>query len=180
MQTWELLPHAAAPPIGVRGMTASLLSPVDGWLRLRWRVQGMATLAVPPFAGAGRVDGLWRTTCFELFVQPLGGTAYAEFNFSPSEQWAAYDFTSPRTGMSDRMVPRPPVCTWRRGGDLAIFDVALPYGALPAGDCAIGLTAVIEEIDGSRSWWALAHCSAAPDFHDPACFTATLAAPIRP
>jgi hypothetical protein len=180
MQTWELLPHAAAPPIGVRGMTASLLSPVNGWVRLRWRVQGVAALAVPPFAGAGRADELWRTTCFELFVQPAGGAAYAEFNFSPSEQWAAYDFTGRRVGMSDRTVPRPPVCTLRLGGDLAIFDVAVPQSALPTGYCAIGLTAVIEETGGAKSWWALAHGGAAPDFHDPACFTAALAAPTDP
>ncbi|WP_121119170.1 DOMON-like domain-containing protein [Croceibacterium ferulae] len=180
MQSWELQPHPAAPPSTVRGVSASVLAPVDGWLRLRWRVEGANGLLVPPFAGNGRADGLWRTTCFELFVQPVGGEAYTEFNFSPSDRWAAYDFTARREGLAERVLHRAPVCTLRRGGDRAIFDVALPMAALPAGECAAGLTAVIEETGGVKSWWALAHGGTAPDFHDPACFTASLAAPTAP
>ncbi|WP_347303806.1 DOMON-like domain-containing protein [Croceibacterium sp. TMG7-5b_MA50] len=175
MQTWELVPHPAMPAAGVSGVSASVLAPVDRWLRLRWRVEGAAGLVVPPFAGQVRADGLWRTTCFELFVQPAGGTAYAEFNFSPSDQWAAYDFTDRRTGMAERPVTPQPVCTMRRGGNLAIFDVALPLATVPLG--SVGLTAVIEEAGGVKSYWALAHGGTAPDFHDPACFTASLAAP---
>lgn len=178
MQTWELSPHPAAPPGAVRSLSASALASGNGWLRLRWRVEGAGAVLVPPFAGRGRADGLWRTTCFELFAQPAGNASYAEFNFSPSEQWAAYDFSGRRSGMAQRPLPRPPVCTMRAGRDLAIFDVALPLAALPHWDCRAGLTAVIEEAGGVKSYWALAHGGAAPDFHDPACFTARLAAPI--
>jgi len=176
MQTEQLVPHPAHPPVELLGVTASVLALADGWLRLRWRLEGAGRLVVPPFAGKGRADGLWRTTCFELFVQPAGGQAYAEFNFSPSDRWAAYDFAGRRTGMRERAVPRDPVCTMRRGGALAIFDVALPWVAVPAGECAVGLTAVIEEGGGTKSYWALVHGAEAPDFHDPACFTASLAA----
>jgi hypothetical protein len=174
MQMWELVPHPATPAAGVTGISVSMLAPVDGWLRLRWRVQGAGALVVPPFAGRGRADGLWRTTCFELFVQPVGAAAYAEFNFSPSDRWAAYDFADRRAGMAERPLRPEPVCTMRRGGELAIFDVALPAVAVPGG--AAGLTAVIEEAGGVKSYWALAHGGPAPDFHDPACFTASLAA----
>jgi len=38
---------------------------------------------------------------------------------------------------------------------------------------------VIEEHDGVKSFWALAHSADKPDFHDPACFLATLPAPER-
>ena len=41
----------------------------------------------------------------------------------------------------------------------------------------MNLAAVIEEEGGVKSYWALAHPAEKPDFHDPACFTATLAAP---
>ena len=45
----------------------------------------------------------------------------------------------------------------------------------------MGLTAVIEEEGGVKSFWALAHGDPAkPDFHDPACFTAKLPAPPQP
>jgi hypothetical protein len=36
---------------------------------------------------------------------------------------------------------------------------------------------VIEESDGTKSYWALAHPAGPPDFHDPTCFALDLAAP---
>jgi len=39
---------------------------------------------------------------------------------------------------------------------------------------AMGLSAVIEEHDGTKSYWALDHGGDQPDFHDPACFSARL------
>jgi hypothetical protein len=38
------------------------------------------------------------------------------------------------------------------------------------------LAAVIEERDGAKSYWALAHPLGKPDFHDPNCFILDLAA----
>ena len=42
---------------------------------------------------------------------------------------------------------------------------------------ALALSSVIEELDGTKSYWALAHPPGQPDFHHPACFAATLPAP---
>lgn len=147
------------------------------WLRLRWRIEGAAKLVVPAFAGKGRADGLWKTTCFEAFLRPSGGDAYVELNLSPSERWAAYDFRSHRDGMIERPFPHEPQCTMRTGEQLAIFDAAVPVAGLPNEKCALGLCAVIEEEGGHISYWALAHPQSGPDFHDPACFTAELAPP---
>ncbi len=48
--------------------------------------------------------------------------------------------------------------------------------ALPAGEpWQLGLSAVLEEKDGTKSYWALAHGGEKPDFHDPVCFAARLA-----
>ena len=52
----------------------------------------------------------------------------------------------------------------------------LPVAGLPDAECAMGLSAVIEEQGGVKSYWALAHPDAKPDFHAPACFAATLPA----
>ena len=189
----RLIPHPAHPPLWVRFVEARIIGSAGRWLQLRWRIEGAERLVVPLFAGKGRADGLWRTTCFELFLRPEGGTAYAEFNLSPSERWAAYDFDAPRQNMRERPMPRDASCTLRRGGSVAIFDAAIPLAALPQGPCAMALTAVIEEAaedgrgggegqpgEARKSYWALAHPPGAPDFHDPACFTATLPAPDRP
>ncbi len=152
----------------------------DHWLELRWRIEGAASLVVPPLAGKGRADGLWQTTCFELFVRAPDGDAYSEFNLSPSERWAAYDFAGYREGMMNRAMPRDPICTLRRGQGVALFDAAVPLAGLPALPLEFSLTAVIEEQGGTKSYWAMAHGAGKPDFHHRTCFAGTLAAPGRP
>ena len=95
---------------------------------------------------------MWQTTCFELFLRPIDGAAYAEFNLSPSENWAAYDFAAYREGMANRAMPRDPVCTWRRGTAFSLFDAAIPAGGLPRLPAAFALTAVLEEEGGVKSY----------------------------
>jgi len=146
-------------------------------MRLRWRIDGAQDLILPPFAGKGRADDLWRTTCFELFLMPDAGPSYCEFNLSPSERWAAYDFAAYREGMGVRAVEREPQGTVRVGSRFAIFDTAIPLSALPDAPARMNLAAVIEEQGGAKSYWALGHPPEKPDFHDPACFLATLPAP---
>lgn len=177
MQTHELAHHPAHPPLEVTRVEARILNSDSEWLRLRWRIEGIGKLVVPPFAGRGRADELWRTTCFELFLRPEGGAGYCEINLSPSERWAAYDFTGYREGMSERPFPREPDCTMRTGTAMAIFDATVPRAGLPHSECAAGLCAVIEEEGGVKSYWAIAHPDRGPDFHDDTCFAARLAAP---
>lgn len=180
METFELVSHPAHPPLGVTRVSAGIIAQGDHWLTLRWKVEGAQALELPPFAGKGRADGLWQATCFELFVKPEGGEAYVEFNFSPSERWAAYDFTDYRNGMADRPMPRDPVCTPRRGQSVLIFDVALPLAALPSLPARYALTAVIAEAGGVTSYWAIAHRPDKADFHHASCFAATLPARQAP
>ncbi|WP_370463732.1 DOMON-like domain-containing protein [Novosphingobium aureum] len=173
----ELTPHPSQAPETIRSVKARIIGRDAQWLRVRWNILGAGKLVVPPFAGRGRADGLWQTTCFEMFVMPGEGPGYSEFNLSPSERWNAYDFTARREGMSERPMPREPECTMRKGTDMAIFDAAIPAAGLPEGDWLCGFTAVLEEEGGTRSYWAFAHGGDAPDFHDPACFTLAVAAP---
>ncbi|WP_228243911.1 DOMON-like domain-containing protein [Porphyrobacter sp. GA68] len=173
-----LTPHPAHPPLLV-GRVAVMLDARDPhWLRLRWRIEGAQRLCVPRLTGRRRADELWRTTCFELFVQPEGGSSYQEWNFSPSQSWASYDFVGCRSGMTAPDVPRPPVITWRGGASgLRLMDVAIARAGLPPLPWRYGLTAVLEEEGGRVSFWAAVHRAEKPDFHDPACFTGRLAAP---
>jgi len=125
-----------------------------------------------PAEEAGRTEDLWETTCFEAFLRNPGEEAYREWNFAPSGNWAAYDFTSHRAGRSDADVTPPYVRVednltwWAMGATIAVpskkrFD--------------LGLSAIIEEKDGTKSYWALNHPEGEkPDFHDAACFTAHL------
>jgi hypothetical protein len=176
LETHRLIPHPAHPPLAVTHVEARVIGSDEAWLRLRWRIEDSSRLVVPAFGGKGRANGLWRTTCFEAFLRPERGQAYVELNLSPSERWNAYDFSSHREGMLERPMPHEPVCTLRRGRSLAIFDAAIPIAALPSPPCELGFACVLEEIGGRLSYWALGHRDGAPDFHDPACFTARLPA----
>lgn len=137
-------------------------------LRLRYVVTGrIGDLLVPAPADPERADGLWRTTCFEAFAKQAGAEGYDEFNFSPSTQWAVYRFDRYREGMSkpDVLAPRIEGRHGERHYELHVaFD--LP-GATP---WRLGLSAVIEEISGQKSYWALAHPAGKPDFHQDAGF----------
>jgi hypothetical protein len=131
-------------------------------------------LAWPSVTAATRASVLWRHTCFELFVRAAADDAYREFNFSPSRQWAAYQFTGYRSGMTDAGMPSAPVIDARPGNGGHVLRAALVSDCLPhlSGNSAwrFGLSAVIEDIGGRMSHWALAHPPGRPDFHHSDCF----------
>jgi hypothetical protein len=180
LETHRLIPHPDAPPLGVRNIEARVVAVDENWLRLRWRIEGAEQVVFPSFAGKGRAEGLWRTTCFEFFLRTPANDGYTELNLSPSERWAAYDFTSYRAGMSERPLPHEPTCTVRIGQSMATFDAAVPIAGLPPRPWRYGLSAVIEEEGGVLSYWAIVHPQGKPDFHSPACFAGEVAAPSAP
>ena len=117
-------------------------------------------LRIPPRRPVRFVDGLWRHTCFEVFVAAHGSRAYREYNFSPSGEWAAYAFSSYRK-RSARRIMRP-----RWNGRVATIAAT--------GKLKIGLSAVIEEKSGALSYWALRHPRSKPDFHHRRAFALAL------
>ena len=121
-----------------------------------------------------RRDNLWRHTCGELFIAARNGSAYREFNFSPSGEWAAYDFTGPRQRAADPTLAAPAI-ELRRTADALVLVANLPRAALPAAPrLDLGLSAVVEADDGTLSYWALRHLAPAPDFHQRDSFALTL------
>jgi hypothetical protein len=118
-----------------------------------------------------RRDALWEHTCCELFFKGRGG-AYYEFNFAPSGDWALYRFASYR----DEATKPEFVLTGassHRHGDFWSLTAHLDLSTLPDipdGAWEIGLSAVAEMKDGSKSYWALTHPADKPDFHHPDSF----------
>ena len=150
--------------------------PRAGSLVLSYVVTGtIGDLRMPPVVTAARTDELWQHTCFEAFVRRSADAAYYEFNFAPSTQWAAYRFDGYRSGMRvaseierapDRSAIERPSAThcrprWSWIGCRAC-RVMLAW--------RLGLSAVIEETSGRKSYWALAHPPGKPDFHHADCF----------
>lgn len=174
MGTYRLICHPDTPPIAVKNISVTLYNhPFTGFL-VRWRVDGCSALFLPDYAGSGRGDKLWQTTCFEMFMQGEG-QAYEEYNFSPSQRWAGYRFSSYRENRQDIDVGEGPVIEHQSGDHMFVQTVKLPGFRLD-GD-RVGISAVIEEQGGVKSYWALAHPDGAPDFHDAACFIASIPAP---
>lgn len=178
MQIHRLKAHPARPPDRVASVQVVSQFLKDGTLFLRWRIDGAQKLVLPAYAGSGRADDLWLTTCFELFLD-LGEGRYREFNFSPSGRWAAYDFASRREKTGDAELAQWPETTVERGDTIVTAAVRVPGEAL-AGVSLGALTAVIEEEGGLLSYWASEHRAKQPDFHDPACFTLDFVPPATP
>ena len=168
-EAMQLFPHRDPATVTVATIDAVVWAS-DGRWHFRYLVEGVRDLVLPEYRLTGRADELWKRTCFEAFVG-LAGTAYLEFNFSPSGQWAAYRFDDHRDGMRDEPAE---VDVWLEGGETWVAVEAAVRCAALTDDAPLGLSAVIEE-RAEKSYWALAHPDGAPDFHDRACFTARLA-----
>lgn len=171
-----LLPHPGAPP----ATPFELFATVDhaasfgavGTLNIWFGVKAPADRFLFPEGEAGRADDLWQTTCFEAFLRAEGEEGYREWNFAPSGQWAAYDFTAYRSGRTDAEVREPYI---RSEDNLTWWTLGATIGVEAGPSWRLGLSAILEEKDGTRSFWALAHADGEPDFHDPGCFAARLA-----
>ncbi|MDP2250187.1 MAG: DOMON-like domain-containing protein [Hydrogenophaga sp.] len=172
--------HPATPP-GLPLDVSVSVGWTAGSLQLVYAIAGnTAALRVPAATGPCPADGLWQHTCLETFVSAKGEAAYREFNFSPSGQWAAYRFASERQRDTTTAPDLPaPVMQLAVAPTLLTLDVHLPLAALPfsAPHLELTLCAVIEELDGRLSYWALQHPCERPDFHHPAARSLRLALP---
>ena len=141
-----------------------------GRLSLDYALSGPVEAVLwPQQAARVRADDLWRATCFEAFAATPDG--YVEYNLSPSGAWAAYRFDGYRQGMRVFDMAAPFIVTRRAPGQFALTaDVTLPDQATGA----LGLTAVIQGMNGSVGYWALRHSSDKPDFHHPDSFALEL------
>jgi hypothetical protein len=172
-----LRPDSAAPDI------ESILVSIErsgAALQLRYTVTGsLAGIVIPLAAPPERTDGLWQSTCFELFLKREGEAGYREFNFAPSGRWAAYQFTGYREGMTDAPLAAPPQLRTRAEGARLDVEVALEV-PLEDAPYAMNITAILESQAGERSFWAAKHPVGEPDFHDPGCFIHALPPALSP
>jgi hypothetical protein len=172
--TYSLVCHPDTPAKAIESVSVEL-ERLSESVWLRFIIDGpLNDLVLPNPAKPMRRDGLWRTTCLEAFVRDSTGEGYTEFNFSPSHEWAAYSFSSYREGMEPLDMGAGPDIGLDASDTHLALEATIP---LRPGHCALALSAVIEETDGTKSYWALAHPSGKPDFHHPTCFTASIPAP---
>ena len=149
--------------------------PHAGSLVLSYFVTGkIGDLRIPPVTSATRTEGLWQNTCFEAFIRASADAAYYEFNFAPSTQWAAYRFSSYRSGMRAATDIGAPQIEVQTNPELFTLQASLELDRLSRlprdATWRLGLSALIEETNGHKSYWALAHPPGKADFHHSDCF----------
>ena len=175
----NLIPHPATPPseplklwanVDHAGAFGAMATP-NIWFGVGAPLE---RFVIPESEETERKDELWRTTCFEAFLKADGEDAYREWNFAPSGDWAAYDFSAYRHATREAEVAHPPyirlennLTWWALGATIAVDSDRSWH---------LGLSTLLEEVDGTKSYWALAHPNPdKPDFHLADCFTAKLA-----
>ncbi len=164
----------------VRGIYVQMTRVSKRKIGLRYQVDAdEGALLLPNMAQPVRTDNLWQHSCFEIFLREADQEEYYEYNFSPSSQWAAYQFTSYRTGMQNIAMPSAPQIDIDAGSEYFGLDsvIELP-AALANKTMQFNITCVIEHADGTKSYWALAHAKDAPDFHDRDCFIGQMEAAL--
>ena len=177
---FQLSCHSDTPTNIVRGVEVTHEWKSRDTLRLRYIVDCPAeSLFIPGSAEPERMDDLWHTTCFELFLREPGAAPYYEFNFSPSSRWAAYGFTDFREGAHDLEVPLDPV--------IGPVDVGKSHAALQVSvtlppdriypTMLAALSAIIVDADGHKTYWGYRHPEGKPEFHHADCFAARLTPP---
>jgi len=180
----QLKLHPDSHSSAVESIDVEIARAHAGKLELSYIVTGqMSSVRMPAAAANTRGDGLWRHTCFEAFIRASSDAEYYELNFSPSGQWAAYLFNGYRSGMrvADEITAVP--MKTHGSPDGYVLQVSLDPGRFTglSRDCAwhLGLSAVIEDTNGSMSYWALSHPPGKPDFHHASGFACEFSSAVK-
>lgn len=109
-----------------------------------------------------RMDELWKSTCFELFLNVIGQNQYYEFNFSLDGFWNCYHFQGyrfpqPATASTDFEIESMKWSNNLLEISLRNFSNYMQFN--------VGLTAVINDKKNQINYYALKHESGKPDFH---------------
>ena len=173
-------PDGAGPAVTAITVEARITAPMQ--LVCHYALQADITrVRLPDSPRGARAEGLWRHTCFEVFVASVGAAVYYEFNFSPALAWTAYRFEDYRRGMAPARLAQPPRLHVQSSP--ASFELAATLDLAGLADLAaaprlqLALAAVVEDEVGRLAHWALRHAPGKPDFHHREGFTLELRAP---
>lgn len=114
-------------------------------------------------------EGIWHSTCFEVFLSSSETVAYTEWNLCPSGDWWVMDFSKYRerieiSGLDTR---KPQYQQWSLENPNQLsgqFGINIPQN-ISSQSLKLGLTSILESKNGIKTYWALAHLQKNPDFH---------------
>ena len=176
--SFTLTCHPQTPAQSIREIDVVVEEAKSGSLMLTFCLAGdISGLSIPEYRSPRRADYLWRHTCFEAFVMEGEGPEYREFNFSPSGEWAVYEFRGYRDGgvLESKLTPGIVV---HKTMDRLELGAEICQGLLPHGrPLRLGLSAIVEDAGGILSYWALRHPPGKPDFHHTDAFAVQMRSP---
>jgi hypothetical protein len=165
-EPFTLTRHPQTPSQSIREINVVVEEAKNGSLMLTFGLAGdISGLRIPESRSPRRADDLWQHTCFEVFVMAGEGPGYREFNFSPSGEWAIYEFRAYRDGgvLENELAPGIVV---HKTADRLELGAEIGQDLLPQGRrLRLGLSAVVEDAAGRLSYWASRHPPGKPDFH---------------
>lgn len=169
MSESRLICHSETPCSAINDIKVEIEFDAEGNLHLRYQLSGDLTrIRIPAPQSPSAADGLWEHTCFEAFIAAKHEDSYHEFNFSPSGQYAGYAFSGYRTPFEWSQAIAPQI-TVTKTNDNCTLQAVIDRADLPANKAGkpfrLGLSAVVELLNGGKSYWALHHPSEHPDFH---------------
>jgi len=143
---------------------------MDNQLSIRYEVHGEIEQILFPVISStpARKDDLWRATCFEFFIAIQDQPQYWEFNMSPSGDWNIYAMDAYRQiNMREETAFTQLPFEFRKTNDKILLDISVDLNPILQANqvLQIGITTIIQTIDGNESYWALAHPGPHADFH---------------
>ena len=150
-------------------LRASIKRLDQGILALDYELVVPADQLIWPAAAASpqRRDGLWQSTCLELFIAQPNEPRYWEINLSPSGDWNVYRLSSYRQGLqAEPLIERISLNSQSAADRHQLHArVELPPALSQVAPLQANLCAVLEHANGSNSYWALCHTGSEADFH---------------
>lgn len=127
---------------------------------------GCQALLLPPPSASLRENELWKHTCFEFFWSTDDQTpAYWEWNFSPSKKWNCYRLAYSRAPLEPESAITQTEISTHSGPNTYRLEASFRFPPSWPKSGPFGLSAVIEYQNASKTYWALRHTAARPDFH---------------
>jgi len=167
-QRFALQPFEPLPPLADLAISGEI-SRRGERLKIGYDLQGPleTVLIAAPAERPSRLDELWQTTCFELFLACPGQEPYWEFNLSPAGHWNVYRLEGYRRGLAAE--PAYHQLDLRVSHDprelRLVLEADLPPGLAADQPLQAAITAVIQQRSGLVSYWALNHGGPEADFH---------------
>jgi hypothetical protein len=125
----------------------------------------------------GRKKELWRATCFEFFLAFPDQPQYWEFNLSPSGDWNAYRMNAYRqVSFQEEGSIESLHLAARKDADCYQLGTTVDLAPILGNQrrTLIGVSSVVQAVDGHETYWALVHPSPQADFHQRESFILSL------